>query len=92
MIHRRPVVFRELKKCHQGAYVEGILNILGHDHHVLFIELWCPGGKAQRPVDDPRRLFDQSAELFWDEDKNVQTVEVPGFTGQYAMLVFPHEV
>ena len=63
----------------------GAIDLLGVQHHVYFIRVEEAAG-LQRAVGDPYGRFDELSAICEDA---LQTVEVPGYAGEYVTLIHP---
>lgn len=68
----------------KARVILGALWVLGTAHHVWFIDVRDDVSGCQVAVRDPYNRFEDWA------DQRVQTIELPGLKGHWAMFVFPY--
>ena len=79
----------DLRKLEDEETLLGRVHFCGGNAHVLFlrVEGGDEGVLLQRPVRDPHGRWDAFTEA--EPEGAFQTVEVPGFEGDYVFMVTP---
>lgn len=76
-----------IRKIDDEAALLGLVYVLGVLHHAWFVQVEDRGG-AQVAVNDPYNRLDDFYRLDVDAGP-FQTVEVPGFDGEYVLVMYP---
>jgi hypothetical protein len=76
--------------CPEEACLKAVTDILDVHHHVYFIEVQDVRGNdevsEQVAVNDP---YDRLGDVQRLNDGRLMTVKIPGFAGDYVMVIFP---
>lgn len=84
----RPVVrILDVRKLDGEAALLGHVYLYGVMHHAWFVEVEEQDGD-QVAVDDPFNRLEEFQQLDADAGR-FQTVEVPGFSGTYVVVIYP---
>jgi hypothetical protein len=68
--------------------IHGTVVLLGVSHHAQFIRVTEDGDGVQVPTRDPHERYADMQRIY---DVNYQTVQIPGFEGNWVLLIHPGE-
>lgn len=89
----------KIENLHDGSFGEdlllGRLELFGGTHHVQFLKVHevdsseATGLSMQQPTLDPHGHYEDLQALY--SASRYSTVRLPGYEGEYVMLVHPYE-
>ena len=82
-----PCRIASIRKIEGEEALLGSIHILGILHHAWFVRVEDVDDD-QVAVDDPHGRLEEFHQLDADAGR-LQTVEVPGFPGQYVLVIYP---
>lgn len=78
----------------EGEVLAGVCSILGVEHHAKFVRVHevheedeRESGTFQEPISDVYGLYDEIRRI--NDGGRFATVKLPGFEGEYVMVIYP---